>query len=163
MNHNTPDIKLELREHEVSLKQKYFSFTVDTYTLKTDTLRGNTARAFIQGKCYKKYQPTSIFRHWLHHHYFGNQSIIELLNEGRDYEMIHTDAVKRIQKFWIKIEPDVKNMYYYYFTKMIDLLFKSIPRWEELSQNRRLWFFERVHVPIDKYSLIILDNYHPEY
>ncbi len=163
MNSKNSDIMQELNHHGKALKQKYYSTLSDTYDLKVNTLGGNTARAFHFGTCYTKYQPSSIYKYWLHHKYLGNSNTIKLLKQGTDFEVIHSQAVEKLQRFWMRTEPEIEKMDYYYFAKMIDLFFKAIPRWNELTKRRKEWFFKRVHVPIDQYSLQVLNEYHPDY
>lgn len=160
-NHN-PIIE-ELSKHAESLKKNYFSILRSTIYIKTRTLGGNTARAYKKGKCYNNYTPSSLVKYWLHHHYLGSPETIRQLKTGRDFEAIHYDAVQGLESFWGEKEPNAAGMELYHFTKIIDLFFKSIPLWAELDEKRREWFFQKAHVPIDKYSLLILKEFHPEY
>ena len=163
MKNTQTDIREELKKLESILRRHYFSRTIDLFEIKIGAMRGNTARAFKQGKCYNNYKPTSILKNWLHYHYFGDPATFQNLKSGSDFEAIHEHAVDGLKDFWTKIEPNAPGIEYYHFAKMIDLLFKSIPRWDELSSERQEWFFQRVHVPIDKYSLMILREFHPNY
>lgn len=157
------DIIEEIKKVEGTLRSNYFAIQKSRFEIKTGAIRGNTARALKKGKCYNNYTPTSILKHWLHHNYFGNPDNLRLLKEGTDFELMHQQVLDGLQTFWNKTEPEAKGIEFYHFAKMIDLLFKSIPRWDELSKERQEWFFQRVHVPIDKYSLMILREFHPGY
>lgn len=160
------DIQQELAELENTLKSNYFVEPKDTFFLKVGTMRGNTARAYRkEGEkpgCYLIYTPTSIFRNWLHNHYLHDAATLNLLAEGMDFAEIHTSAVEGLERFWKEKEPDVTGLRYFHFSKLIDLLFKSIPLWDELDEKRREWFFNNANVPLDKYSLLALIEYAPK-
>jgi hypothetical protein len=86
------------------------------------------------------------------------------IQEGTDFEKIHTEAIQSLRQFWQSVEPDVKDkMQFYHFAKLADLLFKSISRWEDLSPERREWFFNHAKVPLDKYSLAVLGEFNPDF
>ncbi|MCY7411199.1 MAG: hypothetical protein LH473_13080 [Chitinophagales bacterium] len=40
--------------------------------------------------------------------------------------------------------------------KLIDLLFKFLPAWRELSKKNRKWFFQNANSPLDSFSLSLL-------
>jgi hypothetical protein len=159
------DIRQELAQLEGELKSRFFATTTDTFTLKAHTMWSNTARAYRQEGntpgCYLRYTPTSIFRNWLHYHYFQDTGTQKQLTKKHDFEKIHATAVTGLERFWKETEPDVTGLRYFHFSKLIDLLFKSIPRWDELKKDRQAWFFNNVHVPLDKYSLLALREYAP--
>ena len=157
------DIKHELHLHGETLKRNYFAIPMDTFAIETRTFGGNTARAFQIGRCYNNYTPSSIFKNWVHHDYIGNPKIVEMLKEDTDFFEIHSQAIQGLRNRWHKLEPKATGIVYYHFAKMVDLLFKSIPRWSELEPKRQEWFFQRVHVPIDKYSLRVLTEVHSGY
>jgi len=160
------DIRQELAKLESSLKSDYFAMERDTYSVIIGTMQGNTARAYRkegdkQG-CYLKYTPTSIFRNWLHYHYLHDAATLKLLETGTDFKEIHCAAVEGLERFWKKNEPKVTGLRYFHFSKLIDLLFKSITRWNKLSKDRQEWFYNNAHVPLDKYSLLALLEYAPK-
>ncbi len=163
MTTNQNPIIEELSKHAESLKKDYFAVLRSTFYVKTRTLGGNTARAYKKGKCYDNYAPSSLVKHWLHHQFFGSPDTVRQLKTGMDFEAIHYGAVNSLENFWREKEPEATGMEFYHFTKIIDLMFKSITLWTELDEKRREWFFQNAHVPIDKYSLLILKEFHPEY
>ena len=86
-----------------------------------------------------------------------------LLNE-QNFDKLHSRALNSLKSHWFTVEPDVEDtMHDYLFYKMIDLLFKSVSRWEELNEDRRHWFFLNANVPLDKYSLKCLAKYHDSF
>lgn len=157
------DIKSELNKYKTLLMSDFLCQKKDTFTLVTDTLRGNTVRAFTFGKCYTKFQPKSIFVSWANN-YLNSSKNFENLQSGSNFEKLHKYMLVDLREFWFETEPKLKNkMNLYFFTKMTDLLFKSIARWDKLDLNRREWFVQNIHVPIDKYSLKILKACHINY
>jgi len=163
MNSNALEIKQELETHQEFLKANFFAVLWDIFAVKVDTMRGNTARAYKRGKCYQNHTPTSIFKHWLHNYFFNDAETLRQLEEGTNFELIHASAVDGLKRFWEEKEAGIEGMAYYHYAKLIDLLFKSVARWDKLSEERRLWFFEHVNVPLDKYSLLILREFNPNY
>lgn len=150
------DIKSELEKNQIRLRNNFFATQTDTYSIKVGTMWVNTARAYTREKCYINYIPTSIFKHWLHHKYFGDADTLRQLQTGTNFGTIHASAIDGLKSFWNEKEPDVKGMEYYHFAKLIDLLFKSVTRWKDLPKIRQEWYFANVNVPLDKYSLIAL-------
>lgn len=130
MKTEKPSIKEELTKYQKSLEKDFFTNPLSTYAVKVDTFGGNTARAYRkqEGKpgCYLKYTPTSIFRHWVHKFYLGNSQTLKLLNDGTSFQTIHSEAVESLEAFWRETEPKAEGLKFFHFTKVIDLLFKSI-------------------------------------
>lgn len=157
-------IKNELETHVQQLKAQFYSKLLDTYEVKNHTMSGNTARAYEKGKCYNNYAPKSIFKHWVHHKFLGDDLVLKDIQEGADFEKIHLSAIQSLRHFWLSVEPGVKDqIQFYHFSKLVDLLFKSISRWEDLPAERREWFFNHAKVPLDKYSLAVLGEFNPKY
>ncbi len=155
------DLYKKLSQIEKGLKKKFLSDLKNDYELKTKVLGGNTARAYSGNQ---EYTPSSMVKNWLHSVYLkeGSPTLNSLLI-GNDFDKIHKEALVSLKKYWKKWEPDVMDMEFYRFAKIIDLFFKSVTRWSRLSEARRNWFFNHAYVPLDKYSLIALELHHPDF
>lgn len=159
MNESITEI---LKEKGDELKRNFFLELLDDYAVK-HSLNSDTARAFHRKKCYNNFKPTSIFKNWAHN-YLTKENGIKNILISNDFKALHTDCIDRLRKRWFALEPEVKNeMPYYLFPKMIDLFFKRVLRWNEIPNKRREWLFSNVHVPIDKYAILALSKFHPDY
>jgi hypothetical protein len=134
------------------LKKRYFKLNFDTKQLITHAVDNSTIRAFHFGKSYKKYKPISIFRSWAFNFLVTQEDI---LKTECNFNIIHTKARKSLEKYWGNKEGGITPEFYK-ILKIIDLLFKFIPRWNKLNANRQSWYFNCVHVPIDSFSLKLL-------
>lgn len=120
----------------------------------------STFRAFRYSKTttktdYLTYKPSSIFRTWAFR-FLSSQH--DLLNTAT-FIVLHTAAVKSLRDFWI--EKDGAKPDLYKFRKLVDLMFKMLPRLESLSPTRSQYLYENGYAPIDKYSLACYRNYAP--
>lgn len=153
----------ELNKLENDLKHKFFCKLRPLTTIKSSVLGSNTARSYRRDDTYKIHKPSSLVKNWLHTDFLADPKNLRALKEAAYFGPLHKAAFKSLKSYWERHEPDVKFMQFYHFAKIIDLFFKSIARWDELSQERRDWYLQNAHVPIDKWSLTVLKLSHPKY
>jgi hypothetical protein len=134
------------------IEKRYFKLNFDTKQLITHAVDNSTIRAFHFDKSYKKYRPISIFRSWAFDFLVTQE---DFLKTESNFNIIHKKAKKSLEKYWSSKEDGIVPEFYK-ILKIIDLLFKFIPRWNKLNANRQSWYFNCVHVPIDSYSLKLL-------
>ena len=164
MSTKNQELKKQLALKSDQLKRTFYQDMLSTTDVKLKTLQGDTARAMHRGMCYNIYKPSSIFKNWVHNEFFESKDFQDMLLNEKNFEKLHSSTLNSLRSHWFTVEPDVEDsMPDYLFYKMIDLLFKSISRWEKLENNRRDWYFLNVNVPLDKYSLKCLSKYHDSF
>ncbi len=123
-------------------KNKLTTFEIITKVVDSTTIRAYTGN--------KKYKPLSIYRVWAKET-LANEKKCEIIKSWSDFKKIHDYFHDDFKKFWLKVEG--KKLMFYKINKIIDLFFKGIAEWDELENERRIWFFNNANVPIDKYTL----------
>lgn len=153
---------------EIQNELKRIEATENLLTNKTElttskiiiaSVGSNTIRAFRKSKGhYKKYKPLSIYQSWAQKYLKGNGNLFA--NET-DFEKIHNHAHRDLRNYWQT--EDGGKIDFYHVNKLIDLLFKFVPKWEELTGEKKSFYFNNIHVPLDKYSLALLSKIEGDY
>jgi|JI10StandDraft_1071094.scaffolds.fasta_scaffold759982_1 hypothetical protein len=150
----------ELLNKRKQLEKKYYSKNFDTHSLVEYSVGTSTIRAFRKNKGYvKKYQPLSIYRVWAVN-YLDDTKNKNRINSIKDFQKLRNQALENLMKYWKDI--DESKPEFYLFNKLIDLLFKCLPLWDSLENNKKKWIYNNTNVPLDKYSLELLNKYIPD-
>jgi hypothetical protein len=148
------DINQVLKENSNRLSETFLKNSFDTIPLIEYCAGTSTIRAFHKSKGYSiKYKPLSIFRYWAFDYLNDNQIILNIKSTN-NFKKIRSDALKNLIEFWTI--NDGGKPEFYQFNKLIDLLFKCLPLWMKLDTTTKLWLFNNVNVPLDKFSLDLL-------
>jgi hypothetical protein len=101
----------------------------------------------------KTYKPLSIFRVWAFN-FLTEKKNIDAIKSREDFKKIRKFAIADLEKYWTSIDGGTPE--FYQFNKLIDLLFKCLPLWNNLDIKTKEWIFENTNVPLDKFSLDLL-------
>jgi hypothetical protein len=143
-----------LKENSNRLKKLFFKQSFDRTSLIIFSVDKSTIRAFHFSKGYvKTYKPLSIFRVWADQ-FLSDPKNIKLIKSKQDFKKLRKVALKSLKNFWYK--EDGGKPKFYQFNKLIDLLFKCLPLWNELDNKTKEWIFKNSNVPLDKFSLDLL-------
>jgi hypothetical protein len=149
-----------LKKNTLRLKKLFFTQSFDKVSLIIYCVDKSTIRAFHFSKGYvKTYKPLSIFRVWAYK-FLSDSKNIKLIKSNHDFKQLRKIAIKDLQNFWAK--EDGGQPEFYQFNKLIDLLFKCMPLWNELDNKTKEWIFKNTNVPLDKFSLDLLRRYNPK-
>ncbi len=156
-----PSLEKILTTRRADLLAPYNSLHFSRRQLILHSVDKSTLRAFRHrdrdGKIqdYKINTPSSLFRTWAQDFLEGLQKHIA---DAEDFDQLHNMAFYSLRAHWSKHEegstpPDYK------LYKLIDLFFKFVPRWIELTAAQSKWVYQRSHAPVDKFSLLCYKRY----
>ena len=149
-----------LRKKRKELESKYYSKSFDTHSLVEFSVGTSTIRAFRKSdKHVKKYQPLSLYRVWALG-YLESNIFKEQINSQNNFEVFRLNALNNLMLYWKNTDGGKPE--FYKFNKLVDLLFKFLPLWDTdtLDKQKKEWIFKNTNVPLDKFSLELLDKYH---
>jgi len=134
------------------IKEKVFTNLkenpIETNEIVYKVVDTTTIRAFHYKKDYQNHQPLSIYRVWAYDKLNEENSLIF---NCKNFEDIHTFYCNSFKSFWL--EKEEISLPIYKVNKIVDLFFKGVTLWKNISYERRKFFLENVHCPLDYFSL----------
>lgn len=154
----TSAVRKALQQHKAFIKAFYGpGFYTTKNAIIRESVESNTYRAF-QNKPKKgiKYAntPSSIFRSWAQSVFFVKYfpRVGKIKNE-RSFSALHEEIVANLSAYWKKEGKCTKELETAYSCKLVDLLFKFLPRCNKLSNKQRIKLISLIYVPLDSYTL----------
>jgi len=147
-------LKELIAENKDSIMKAFRENLLSKIDIITRVVDSSTIRAYRGNK---KYKPLSIYRAWAWEVLNDNNYIGELITNN-NFKNLHDLTFSSFKEFWDFLEPENK-IPPYKTNKIIDLFFKGISQYKKLLPERREWFFNNAHVPVDKYTLEYLRDY----
>ena len=149
------NLRKEIKKNEADLLGYYNSLRfISAQHLISSAVSSTTFRAFRHDEQYLKYKPQSIFRVWAQD--FLKDEILIKPSKIK-FEELHEYAYQDLYNFWKN--NDEKQPKFYQYNKLIDLLFKFLPRYINIEESIRDLIFKNANVPLDSFSLKKLRAY----
>lgn len=161
----SPDeVQQIIRERHKDLIEPFFACKLSSTEIMANCADGSTFRAYHT----RTYRPSTIFRTWAIR-WLQNPDHRVLLSGLRNvphFLALHQMISASCSEFWEN--PDDTNnasedaLPPYKVWKLIDLILKFVPLWDELSDEARMSLVPYLNVPLDRYTLnATRDNYVP--
>jgi hypothetical protein len=143
------------RLRDNSIQADFIRQSLNSDFISLFCIGGSTIRAFHKETTYKKHTPTSIFQSWVSKNLNGNLKNEMEKNRGDDNGFLKFKDIylRRLTKYWKSYCGCNYELKFYQKNKLIDLFFKFLTLWNELTVAQRQWLFKNINVPLD--SLIL--------
>ena len=136
-----------LREHGPRLMEQFFQPGPDLDDLIRRSVGGNTFRSFQN----LARQPSLVFREWAAARLSSSMSTMAAIADQGGYSRHMEDHARHLAKYWLA--EGKKPLKYGPGRKLLDLLFKGVVRYAQISDSDRARLIRFLHVPLDSFSL----------
>lgn len=141
-----------IQKHKTEIISEFNNQKISSAEIITKVVDVTTIRAYWGNI---KYQPLSMYRVWAQENLITDPVKKEMLFNATDFETIHQYFSDNLQQFWTTKDGSSLDKIYKVY-KIVDLFFKGVALWDELPTERRHFFLNNVHSPLDQFSLKFL-------
>ncbi|MCG3167388.1 MAG: hypothetical protein POELPBGB_03178 [Bacteroidia bacterium] len=150
---NEAELIRGLHKAQKKADELYFD-TRSTDEIISQNIAGNTFRAFRISKNGKR--PSVIFKNWCYKFLIRSKGKIKGISSQKEYDRFVLNATNALVRHWRKeIGYEVG---WGRAAKLLNLVFKLFPCWDELNSGSRKRIIKYLHIPLDSYSILGLKN-----
>ncbi len=153
---NKEELVTQLRTDRKYLTQWFGRRHEDVWEMVTDSVGGNTFRAFK----HMPQRPSQVYRSWAYKRLQDTKVVEQIgnLNSQEEYDWWIEDFSTNFRSYWSRRMGKEKRIPYGPSRKLPNLLMKHVVLWNNFDKEQRSSLIRFLHIPLDRYSLLAIRN-----